>query len=335
MKKIKWGILSTAGIAQKELIPAFQRAKNAEVVAIASESGIDRAKEVADRFFINNAYGNYDNLLQDPDIDAVYIPLPNFLHKKWVMKAAEAGKHILCEKPAALDREEFIEMREACKHAGVLLMEAFMYYFHPQHERVKEILDSGEIGEVRYMQAGFTFLLPDERRRESIKMSQEKGGGSIYDVGCYAIHAIRNILREEPASVKVESVIEEKYQIDTDAVGYLTFPSGVRATFDSSFNIAMRNEYRVFGTKGQIVLPRAFRPDQHGGEGQIIVETAAGTRIETINGDQYCMQIEHLSEAIIEEKNELYHQLENTDQNMLVIDACYESIRTGKEISLM
>ncbi|MEI3605296.1 Gfo/Idh/MocA family oxidoreductase [Pseudogracilibacillus sp. SE30717A] len=334
MNKIRWGILSSAGIAQRELIPAFQRAKNAEVVAIASESGKDRAQKVADHFNIKTVYDSYEKLLQDPDIDAVYIPLPNFLHKKWVIEAAKLGKHILCEKPVALNRNEFTEMKEACQRAGVLLMEAFMYYFHPQHERVREIMDSGEIGSVRYMQAGFTFLLPDEKRNESIKMSEEKGGGSIYDVGCYAIHAIRNILREEPDTVQVDAVIDEQYQIDTDSVGYLTFPSGARATFDSSFNLEMRNEYRLFGTKGKITVPRAFRPDQHGGEGKIIVETSDGIRIETLNGDQYCLQVEHISEAIIEGKQDLHHRLENTYKNMNVIDACYESIRSGKKVSL-
>lgn len=334
MKKISWGVLSTAGIAQKEVLPAFKRATNAEVTAIASSSGIEKAEEVAKRFAIEKVYDSYEKLLQDPDIEAVYIPLPNFSHKEWVIKAAEAGKHVLCEKPAAINAAEFKEMKAACKQHNVLFMEAFMYYFHPQHERVIEIVDSGEIGKVTYIQAGFTFFLEPERRENSIKMSEEKGGGSIFDVGCYPIHAIRNILREEPKTVEVKAVLDEKHHVDTDAVGYLTFPSGVRATFDCSFNLDMRNEYRLFGTKGKITVPRAFRPDHHGGEGQIIIDKANETRIETLHDDQYRLEVEHISQAIIDGKNELKHTTENTYHNMRVIEACYESIRSGKSISL-
>src|SRR5690625_3919284 len=136
MEKVRWGILSTAGIAQKELIPAFLRAENAEVTAIASGSGIDRAQEIANRFQIKKVYDSYKRLLHDTEIDAVYIPLPNHLHKKWVMEAARAKKHILCEKPAALHAAEVMEMKAACDEHDVLFMEAFMYYFHPQHDRV-------------------------------------------------------------------------------------------------------------------------------------------------------------------------------------------------------
>ncbi len=150
---------------------------------------LKRQIEVAKRFSIEKTYDSYEKLLDDPDIDAVYIPLPNHLHKKWVIEAAKKGKHILCEKPAAISSDEVREMENACKENGVLFMEAFMYYFHPQHERVKEIIDAGEIGDVSYMQAGFSFYLDEGRRTNSIKMSDETGGGSIYDVGCYAIHS--------------------------------------------------------------------------------------------------------------------------------------------------
>src|SRR5690625_3183065 len=153
--RVRWGILSTAGIAQKELIPAFQRSTNAEVVGIATRSSNEKASEIAKKFGIKKTYDSYEKLLENPNIDAVYIPLPNHLHKKWVIKAAEKGKHILCEKPAAISANEVREMEVACKEHGVLFMEAFKYYFHPQHQRVKQIIDADEIGEVSYMQAGF------------------------------------------------------------------------------------------------------------------------------------------------------------------------------------
>ncbi len=334
MTNVRWGILSTAEIAQKQLLPAFQRAKNAEVIAIATSSEIEKAQIVAEKFKIQKAYDSYEKLLNDPNIDAVYIPLPNHLHKRWVIEAAKKGKHILCEKPAAINAEEFIEMKKACEEYNVLFMEAFMYYFHPQHERVKQIIDSGEIGEITYVQAGFSFYIEEEERGKNIRMNDRKGGGSIYDIGCYAIHALRNILNCEPRSVHVHAVTDLKYNVDTDAVGYLTFPNGVRATFDSSFNLAMRQEYRLFGTEGSIDVPRAYRPDIHGGEAQIIVENSGTVRIETINGDQYQNQVEHISQAILAGELQAGHDLANTLNNLRVIDACYESIRTGKEIKL-
>lgn len=329
MNKVRWGVLSTAGIAQKELLPAFMRSENAVVTAIATGSDIEKAKEIASEFDIEKVYDSYEKLLEDPKIDAVYIPLPNHLHKKWVIEAANKGKHILCEKPAAITREEVLEMKAACEANEVLFMEAFMYYFHPQHARVKELVTSGEVGEVTFMQAGFSFYLDEERRAHTIKMDQEKGGGSLYDVGCYAIHAIRNILGAEPESVHVHAVMDPEYGIDTDAVAYLIFPNGMRASFDSSFNLAMRHEYKVHGTKGSITVPRAFRPDNYGGEGVIQIEKGDGTTTEIVRGDQYCLQVEHLSQAILDGKKTVHHTFENTLDNMAVIDACYASIASG------
>lgn len=336
MTKVRWGVLSTAGIAQTELIPAFKRSSNAEVVAIASGSGLEKVKAVANDFNIEKTYDSYENLLEDPDIDAVYIPLPNHLHKKWVIETAKRGKHILCEKPAALHAEEVLEMQKSCKENNVLFMEAFMYQFHPQHERVCEIIDAGEIGEVRYMQSGFSFLIDEKEKASNIRMTYEQGGGSIYDIGCYSIHATRNILRVEPTLVHAQAVIDPKYQVDTDAVIHLTFSNGTRATIDSSFSLAFRDEYRVFGTEGSITVPRAYRPDLHGGEGLIIVEAAGAHRIETFNGDQYRLQVEHISDAILNAHvdQDRMQTIENTIHNMRVIDACYESIQSGKQVKI-
>lgn len=332
MPKVQWGVLSTAGIAQKQLIPAFLRADNAEVTAIASGSNLKKAEEIAGRFGIPTAYDSYEKLLNDPKVDAVYIPLPNHLHKEWVMKAAENGKHILCEKPAALNADDVVEMKEVCEEHGVLFMEAFMYHFHEQHNRVKEIIDAGEIGDVRFMRAAFSFYLAN--KENNIRTSSEKGGGSIYDIGCYAIHSIRNILREEPDSVYTHGVVDPDYGVETDAVGYLEFSNGIRAMFDSSFNLSNRSEYEVVGTEGRIIVPRAYRPDNNGGDGLVIIEKAGVQRTETINTDQYRSQVEHISQAILDGKKELYHDLENTINNMRVIDACYESISNGSPVSL-
>ncbi|KKK38058.1 oxidoreductase [Mesobacillus campisalis] len=328
MAKVRWGILSTAKIAQKELIPAILRAENAEVAAIASGSG--KAAEAARSFNIPKAYESYEELLQDPDIDAVYIPLPNSLHKKWTIEAANHGKHVLCEKPASLTAAETKEMADFCDEKNVKFMEAFMYQFHPQHDRVREIIQSGEIGEVKHMRASFSFYLG--QREGSIKTDPEKGGGSLYDVGCYGIHAIRNVLQSEPSEVDVKAEIDPDYGVDLSAFGYMKMQNGVHAYFDSSFDMAHRAEYEVIGTKGQIKVPRAFRPDHfEGGEGLLIIQSESGTREEKIYGDIYKLEVEHISQVIVEGGKPSY-TAENAILNMRVIEACYESMKSGKTI---
>ncbi|HLQ71637.1 MAG TPA: Gfo/Idh/MocA family oxidoreductase [Bacillota bacterium] len=334
MKKIRWGILSTAKIAQKELISAFQRSKNAKVIAIASGSSLNKAREIAEEFQIDKAYDSYEKLLGDSEIDAVYIPLPNHLHKKWVIKAAEAKKHILCEKPAALNTAEVIEMKTACEKNNVLFMEAFMHFFHPQHNRVKEIINSGEIGEVRYMRASFSFYLNEKEWEHNFRMNEQNGGGSLYDIGCYTIHSLRNILCVEPETVHSYATLNNAYNVDTDVISYLTFPNNVKATFDISFNATNRCEYEVVGTDGRIIVPRAYRPDLNGGDGLVRVEKQGVIRTETINADQYCNQVSHISAAIQEGKCNVNHDFSNTIHNMKVIDACHASIASKKQVNI-
>ncbi|MFC3885475.1 Gfo/Idh/MocA family protein [Bacillus songklensis] len=324
MEKVRWGILSTANIAQTMVIPAIHRSKNAEVIGIASRS--IKAKEVASQLNIPKSYDTYEALLQDPDIDAVYIPLPNHLHKKWVIEAANHGKHVLCEKPAALNAEETIEMIKVCREKNVKFMEAFMYQFHPQHKRVREIIASGEIGEVKLMRSSFSFYL--DQREENIRMNKEMGGGSIYDIGCYCIHAIRNVLGSEPSKIEVYGEIDPLYGVDMSAIAYLKLKNGVNAIFDCSFDMVLRQQYEIVGTEGQIFVPRSFRPDLNGGEGVIIVQRETEERTEKIPGDIYVLEVEHFSEIILEDGQPFY-SAENVIQNMRVIDACYQSIKNN------
>ncbi len=329
MKKVHWGVLSTANIAKKQVIPALMRSTHAEVVAIASESG--KANVVAEQFNIRKVYDNYEALLQDPDIDAVYIPLPNHLHKQWTIEAAKHGKHVLCEKPASLTAADTKEMVAACKEHNVLFMEAFMYQFHPQHQRVREIIGSGEIGEVKLMRASFSFYLNE--LNGNIRTDATMGGGSIYDVGCYGIHAIRNVLMEEPRELHILANLSTEHQVDLSAVGTMKMASGATAIFDCSFDMTYRAEYEIIGTKGSIKVPRAFRPDNDGGEGLVIVQTEEGMREESYVGDIYRLQVEDFSKAIIDQVEPSY-SAENTIQNMKVIDACYDSIKTGRKVYL-
>ncbi len=328
MGKIKWGVLSTADIGQTQVIPAIKRSTYGEVTAIASQS--EKAKDVAGKLGIPKSYESYEQLLADPEIDAVYIPLPNHLHAKWTIEAAKAGKHVLVEKPAALTEAETIEMVTACEKYGVKFMEAFMYQFHIQHKRVKDIIQTGEIGELKYMYASHSFLLQEE---ENIRLSPEKGGGALYDVGCYNIHAIRHILDSEPVEVMGFSDMDNQYGVDLTTTAHLVMDNGMRAMFDCSFEMTNRNEYHVVGTLGEIICRYAYRPDLAGNQGALLVKSGGETRKELIQCDQYMMQVDHFSECIRNNQNPSYTP-RDTLQNMRVIEACYESIKTKSIIKL-
>jgi D-xylose 1-dehydrogenase (NADP+, D-xylono-1,5-lactone-forming) len=332
MKTVKWGILSTANIAQTQLIPAIKGAKNAEVVAIASRG--EKAIEVAERLQIPKAYTSYEELLDDQEIDAVYIPLPNLLHKEWVIKAAKKGKHVLCEKPASLTAADTAEMVTVCNNYGVRFMEAFMYQFHPQHDRVKEILQAGEIGEVKLMKSSFSFFMEPTDRESNIRMDSTMGGGSIFDVGCYCIHSSRNLLNSEPVSVEVNSKIDADYNVETTSFVMMKMANGVDVVFDSSFDMAFRQEYEIIGTEGAIKVPLAFRPDVNGNVGVVIVEKGSVKREESLMGEQYVLQVEHFSAAVLDKTLELQYPGEKAVLNMKVIEACYESIKTNEKITI-
>ncbi|KAB2491639.1 Gfo/Idh/MocA family protein [Priestia endophytica] len=321
-KHVRWGILSTAQIAQDELLPAFRDATNAKVVAIASTN--DKVKHIASKFDIPKIYGSYDELLEDSGIDAVYIPLPNSLHSQWVKRAAEKGKHILCEKPAVLNTREAEEVIETCKKNNVMFMEAFMYQFHPQHQRVKEMLISGEIGEVNIMKVSLSFYL--ENQNENIRMRQELGGGSLYDVGCYCIHSIRNILNTEPNRIFASQQKDVKGQVDMSVVCFMELDNGMTAVFDAAMDRAQIDYYEIIGTKGSIRVPKAFIPQMYNGEAQIIVNTTDGAyREEKVLGHQYILEVEYFSQCVL--NGEISRSMmEDTIENVKVIEACFKSI---------
>ena len=329
MQKIRWGVLSTANIAQQQLIPAIGRADNAELVAISSRGS--QVHPVASKLGIPRAYESYEELLNDSDIEAVYIPLPNHLHKEWVFKAAKQGKHILCEKPVALTTLEAEEMVEVCRESNVKFMEAFMYQLHPQHKRVKEIISSGEIGDIKLIKSSHSFYL--QSRVDKFRMDKTMGGGSLYDVGCYSIHAIRYLLDSEPVSVHCFAELDPETGVDMSTFGYLNMGGGVRAMFDCSFDMTGRNEYEVIGTKGTIKVPFAFRPDNNGGVGKVITQVADIVREENIYGDLYRLEVEHFCDVIQTNGDPEITGL-STINNMRVIEACYQSIQTGELVEM-
>ncbi|MCT8137122.1 Gfo/Idh/MocA family oxidoreductase [Anaerobacillus sp. CMMVII] len=328
--KVRWGVLSSANIARQSFIPAVMRSTTGEIIAIASSN--KAVKEIADEFQIQNVYNSYDELLECDDIDAVYIPLPNSLHLEWVEKAAQKGKHVLCEKPAALTEANLIKMIDVCNGHDVLFMEAFMYQFHPQHQRVKEIISSGEIGEIREIQATFSFEL--ERSKPNIRLDKNLGGGSLYDVGCYCLHTFNLLLESMPIDVTVIGNIDQDFAVDLSAEGQLTYASGIQAKFKSSFEQPFKQEYTVFGTKGKVTVPRAYRPDLTAGEGLLVIEKEGQpTRTETIYGDQYLIQVDFFSKAI-QNNEEVIDLTERTVQNSRVIDACFEAMKLEASVKI-
>lgn len=319
MRQVRWGVLGTAEIAKEQVLPAIQKAKNADIVAIASRSPNEEVNKLANQFDISQVYHSYEDLLKNPAIDAVYVPLPNHLHAKWTKKAACYGKHVLCEKPAGLTAEQVKDMATVCEQNDVIFMESMMYQFHPQHQRVKKMIEDGVIGEVKQMRASFTFML--EKLDEDFRLkSQENGGGSIFDIGCYTIHSIRSVLGEPRRVLYVNETLLNEGQTDIAALGIFEHENGVKSYFDCGMNMSTRNEYEVIGTKGTIRVPKAFIP-QKDGEGIVEVITKDGsiTR-EKKYADYYVYGVEYFSHYVLENEK-LNTLLTDTIHNMKAIDS--------------
>lgn len=256
---MRWGVISTARIATEKVIPGMKKSQLSRVDAIASRS-LDTAERAAGELGVERAYGSYEELLSDPDVEAVYIPLPNHLHLEWTKAAAAAGKHILCEKPLAMTAGEAREMVEICHSAGVLLMEAFMYRLHPMWVKTKELIDNGAIGEVRAVQTVFSYFNDDPT---NIRNIPEVGGGALYDIGCYAINVARLIFGGEPGEVKASVRRDEVLGTDIVTSGLLDF-GGRHATFICSTQLEADQHVDILGTEGRLVVEIPFNipPDR-------------------------------------------------------------------------
>ncbi|MFF2446634.1 Gfo/Idh/MocA family protein [Neobacillus sp. NPDC058068] len=319
-RKIKWGILSTATIAVEQVIPAIQQSSNGEVYAVASSSG--KAADVAEQFHIPNFYESYEELLKDSSIEAVYIPLPNNSHYEWTIKAARAKKHVLCEKPAALDPKKVEEMILACKNNGVIFMEGFMYRFHPQHKKVKELLTEKVIGDIKMVRAYFSFYMED--RVGNIRLNPNLGGGALYDIGCYCINSIRYILGTEPLNMAILGDMNPD-GVDTSAAAVMLFPGNVYTAFMCSFDATLKHEYEIIGTKGTIRVPYAYRPDLNAGNGMVQIYLDNEYKEFIINGDQYLLEVEHFADCIINNREPSYTG-EDSLANLKVIDSLIEKL---------
>lgn len=299
-RKLRWGVLSTAKIAVEKVIPAMRSARWAEVTAIASREEA-RAQEAADLLQVPRAHDSYEALLDDPDVDVIYNPLPNHLHAEWTVRAAEAGKHVLCEKPLAMSPDEAEEMIAACQRAGVTFMEAFMYRLHPQWIRTREIVRSGALGELVAVETHFSYFNDDPT---NIRNIAAYGGGAMMDIGCYCLDLSRLLFDAEPR--RVEGLVRRDPDLEVDILvsGLLGFPGGGQATFTCGTRCAPDQRVHVIGTDGRLVVEIPFNapPDR---PTRLLVTSHGGdsTRPEAITlpvCDQYALQADAFSRAVIE-----------------------------------
>ncbi|MCI3922297.1 Gfo/Idh/MocA family oxidoreductase [Paenibacillus sp. TRM 82003] len=325
-QKIRWGILGCAKIAERAVIPGIRGSETGVVAAIASRSG-EKAQATAEALGIPKAYSSYEALLADEHIDAVYIPLPNHLHMEWTIKAAEAGKHVLCEKPIALTASEAETMVAVCEKAGVKLAEAFMYRHHPRYERIKEFIRAGEIGTVRGIHGTFTFN--GAANQGNVRFKKEWGGGSIYDVGVYPISAARLLLDAEPEAVTCRAFFSPDHDdVDMMASGLVEFPGDVSLTFDCGMWAEFRNTLEILGTEGRIEVPSAFI----GKPNIVLYKNGERTELEMPDVNAYSLQADQLAAAI--RGAELRFAPADAVWNMKVVDACLASAREKRRIEL-
>jgi predicted dehydrogenase len=283
---------STADIATADVIPAIRRSDH-EVTAIASRDG-DRARSVAGALGIDRAYDGYEPLLADGDLKAVYSPLPNGLHAEWTRRAADEGLHVLCEKPLAVDATEAAETFDYCEARGVVLMEAFMYRFHPRTERAREVAVD-VLGDLRSGSASFTFNLRGPAAGSDIRLSPDLGGGSLLDVGCYAVDALRGLFGD-PVRAYAEVTDGRGAGVDTSVSGVLAFPDGVHARIGCGFDTPRRQVYRVEADDGWLAVRDAFNAGV--GAPMAIEYERDGERVtETERGDHYRRQVEAFADA--------------------------------------
>lgn len=301
MIELRWGILSTARIARTKVIPGIQKAERCTVVAIASRDA-GQARQVAGELGIPRAHSSYEALLADPEVDAVYIPLPNHLHAEWTIAAARAGKHVLCEKPLAMSAAEAERMIDVCTTEGVRLMEAFMYRLHPSWVAVRELVTGGRIGRLTAVQSWFSYFNDDPA---NIRNVRAYGGGALYDIGCYSVNLSRMLFGAEPTGVEASITRDPTTGVDVLTSAILEFGDGV-GTFTCSTRVEDDQRVHVYGTQGRISIKIPFNipPDRPtevvlaaGGDPPV----APHTEVLTFEpADPYAVQAQRFAEAVLD-----------------------------------
>ena len=333
--RIRWGILGNATIARKCVIGAIQKSRNGLVHALGTRSPADAA-EVAAENGIGNVYDGYDAVLADPAVDAVYVPLPNHMHLPWTLKALSAGKHVLCEKPLACNVGEARVMAARAKETGLLLMEAFMYRFHPRSRHIKQIVDQGDIGKPCLVRSAFCYHMDDDILRSggNARLKKDMGGGALLDVGCYSVSVARWLMGAEPTAVQAQAVYHSA-GVDLHLVGTLRFEGGRLAVLEASFISALQQTYTVVGSNGAIDLPHdAFIPWEKDAVYTLRKKEDETGEEHVIQGaDEYQLMVEHFSDAVLG-RIALDHTPDESIANMHALDGLSAAAKTGNTVNL-
>lgn len=327
--KVRWGVLSTATIALENVIPAMKQGQYSEIVAIASRNA-EKAINAATLLEIPKAYNSYNELLDDPEIDAVYIPLPNHLHVEWAIKALEANKHVLLEKPIGLSSKEAERLISASQEKPELkIMEAFMYRHHPQWQKAKELVEKGQIGNLKSIHTFFSYY---DINPDNICNKELYGGGALLDIGCYCVSLSRYLFNQEPKRVIGLTEIDPVFKIDCMASGILEFSTGT-STFTCSIQLIPYQRVNIFGDTGRIEIEIPFNAPCDRAT-RLWLHTTDRTEEFTFDiCDQYAIQGDLFSKAILE-NTKVPTPLEDALNNMLVIEGVFKSSESGKWIHL-
>ena len=323
---LRWGLLSTARI-NRALIPPLRKSPRNRLAAVASRSP-QKAQEYACQWDIPRAHGSYEDLLADPEIDVIYNSLPNALHAEWTIRAAQAGKHVLCEKPLALTLDEVDAIAAAAQKAGVVVAEAFMYRHHPQTLQARELLASGAIGPLQRVRGAFTFFL---ERPGDVRWDPARGGGSLWDVGCYPVSYARTVLAAEPVEVFGWQTLAPS-GVDAAFVGQLRFPGGQMAQFDCGFRSPFRAEIEIVGEGGRLIVQNPFKPGA-GEQLRLIRNDGREQLIPVAGQDLYLGEVEDLADAVLLGKLPRV-SLADSRANVAALLALYQSARSGQPVTL-
>ncbi|MGA9365721.1 MAG: Gfo/Idh/MocA family oxidoreductase [Bacteroidota bacterium] len=325
MTKLRWGLLSTARI-NDALIKPLRNSDRNELIAVASRDS-NRAQAYAREKNIPRALGSYEAMISDPEVDVIYISLPNSMHAEWTIKATQAGKHVLCEKPLAVTVEEVDAIAAAAKQARVIVMEAFMYRCHPLTLEVKKLVESGAIGKLRLVRGSFTFNISSA---SDVRLDPALGGGSIWDVGCYPISYTRMIVGAEPVEAFGWQMTGAG-DVDETFIGQLRFPGEVHAQFDCGFRSPYRTHIQIVGSDGSLAVPRPFQPKLNE---RILLTNGDKERAITVPGQElYIGEVENMADAILHGTAPRI-SLADSRGNVATIQALLRSAREGRPITI-
>ncbi len=317
MGKIRWGVLGCSDFARRRTIPAMLESSSVDLVGIASRTR-EKAESFRSAFNLRRAYACYEEMLGDPNLQAIYIPLPNGLHAEWTIKAARSAKPVLCEKPFAAHAAEAEEVSHAAAKAGVFVMEAFMWRFHAQHLRARSAVESGRIGPLRLVRGAFSFLI----RRPNVRLVPSMAGGSVMDVGCYPISAARFYYGEEPVVAYARGRTDPECGVDMQMAGILGFKQG-QALIDSSFDLPYRIDLELVGESGSISIPKAWAPEP---EATVIIN---GNAEKFPAQSQYVEEFEQFS-SCVENGTAPPYGVDDAVKQMKAVDAVRRSMESGR-----